>query len=152
MKKLFTLALALLFCFCMHAQQALWGGSPLVSPEINPDHSVTFRLFAPNAQQVEITGDFLPQQQIDTPYGQMNVPGVVALTKDDKGVWQYTSTPLSPELYNYNFLVDGLKITDPSNVYQIRDVSSIFNIFIIPGEQAALYAVNGVLYGSVPRR
>lgn len=152
MKNLFTFALALLFCLCVHAQQALWSGSPLVSPEINPDHSVTFRLFAPNAQQVEITGDFLPQQQIDTPYGQMNVPGAVALTKDDKGVWQYTSASLSPELYNYNFLVDGLKITDPSNVYQIRDVSSIFNIFIIPGEQADLYAVNAVPHGSVARR
>ena len=49
-------------------------------------------------------------------------------------------------------MVDGLKITDPSNVFQIRDVSSIFNIFIVPGEQADLYKVNAVPHGSVTKR
>ena len=134
------------------AQQALWGGSPIISPEINADKSVTFRLHAPNAQLVEITGDFLPKQSIDTSFGKMEVPGTISLTKNAEQIWEYTTPSLSPELYSYNFMVDGLKITDPSNVFQIRDVSSIFNIFIVPGEQADLYKVNAVPHGSVTKR
>lgn len=42
------------------AQQALWGGSQIVSPEIHPDKTVTFRIAAPNADSVQVTGDFLP--------------------------------------------------------------------------------------------
>ena len=152
MKKFLFSALAMLICATSFAQQALWGASQIISPEINSDNSVTFRLKAPNAQVVEITGDFLPKQEMDTPYGKMNVAGTATLTKGAEDVWEFTSSPLSPELYNYNFLVDGLKITDPSNVYQIRDVSSIFNIFIIGGDRADLYKVNQVPHGSVTRR
>ena len=68
MKKLLNIAFALLLCVSVYAQQALWVGSPLVSPEINKDNTVTFRLYAPNAQKVEVTGDFLPQQKIETPF------------------------------------------------------------------------------------
>ena len=152
MKKLFVWMSILLISTGISAQEALWGGSTIISPQINGESSVTFRLAAPNAGKVEITGDFLPRQTIETAMGEMEIPGVASLNKGANGVWEFTSASLAPELYNYNFLVDGLKITDPSNVYQIRDVSSIFNIFIIPGEQADLYKVNNVSHGSVTRR
>ncbi len=152
MKKLLNIAFTMLLCVSVYAQQALWGGSPLVSPEINKDNTVTFRLYAPNAQKVEVTGDFLPQQKIETPFGTMDAPGAAEMIKGDDNIWQFTTPVLNPELYNYNFIVDGLKITDPANVYQIRDVSSICNIFIIGGDRADLYKVNDVPHGSVTRR
>ena len=60
MKKLFFLSALLLMSVVTFAQQALWGGAPVVSPEIHDDNTVTFRLKAPKAIKVQVTGDFLP--------------------------------------------------------------------------------------------
>ena len=46
------------------AQQALWGSQNIISPEIHPDNTVTFRFMAPKAIKVQVTGDFLPTQKI----------------------------------------------------------------------------------------
>ncbi|WP_167619534.1 esterase [Maribellus sediminis] len=134
------------------AQQALWGGQAIVSPEINSDNTVTFRLMAPGADSVFVTGDFLPTEKIKTPMGEFDGPGKAALTKDDKGVWSFTSQALSPELYSYSFIIDGFSTTDPSNPFLIRDVASITNIFIVGGGRADLYKVNDIPHGSVTRR
>lgn len=68
------------------------------------------------------------------------------------GVWEYTTAePLKPELYGYAFFVDGLKIMDPGNVYMIRDVATVTNVFIIGGDRADLYKVNKVPHGTVRR-
>ncbi|MDR0763073.1 MAG: esterase [Bacteroidales bacterium] len=135
------------------AQQALWGGQNIVSPEINADNTVTFRLNAPQAMKIELAGDFIPVQKRETPMGVMEMPGSVELTKNDKGVWEYTTPePLSPELYSYTFTVDGVKVTDPGNVYMIRDVASVTSVFIIDGGHADLYKVNNVPHGTVARR
>lgn len=147
----------ILCCVCIlttsFAQQALFSHGPLISPEITSSHTVTFRLLAPSAKKVQITGDFLPAQKVETPMGKVDAPGVADLTKTEQGIWEYTTpSPLSPELYSYSFIVDGLKINDPANVYQIRDVGSITNIFFIDGKQADLYKVNNVPHGSVTRR
>ena len=91
MKKLQILAAALLLHLGCFAQQALFGGQMPQSPEIHADKTVTFRCMAPGAQKVQITGDFLPTRKIDTPMGKFDAPGVADLTKDDKGVWSYTT-------------------------------------------------------------
>lgn len=153
MKRLTTLLLALVVCSLTFAQQALWGGEAIVSPEIHGNNTVTFRLNAPNAQKVEVTGDFLPTQKMETPMGVFDVSGVANLVKNEKGIWEYTTdAPLVSELYSYTFMVDGLRITDPANVATIRDVASITNVFIIAGNPGDLYSVNDVEHGSVARR
>lgn len=152
MKKLIFLTLACASSLFADAQQALWGASPIVSPEVRPDNSVTFRLAAPNANQVQVTGDFLPTQKMSTPFGEFDGPGVADLTKNSEGVWEYT-TPgaLSPELYSYTFIVDGLRMTDPSNVYQLRDVASVTNVFLIEGGYADYFKVKDVPHGTVSK-
>lgn len=152
MKRLYSFVAALLMCTAGFAQQALWGDAPIVSPQINGDHTVTFRLKAPNATKVQVTGDFLPTQKIKTPFGEFDGPGSADLKKGKDGVWEYTTGEvLKPELYSYNFLVDDLKITDPSNVYQLRDVASVTNVFLIEGDRADLYRVNKVSHGTVSK-
>lgn len=152
MKKILFLSVMLLMCTFTFAQQALWGGAPVVSPEINANNTVTFRLKAPKAVKVQLTGDFLPTQKIKTPYGEFDAPGVANLTEGKDGVWEFTTPePLKPELYSYSFIVDDLKMMDPSNVYMIRDVASVTNVFIIGGERADLYKVNKVPHGTVSR-
>ena len=140
-------------CAMTFAQQALWGGAPVVSPEIHDNNTVTFRLKAPKAVKVQVTGDFLPTQKIKTPFGEFDGPGVADLNENKDGVWEFTTPePLKPELYSYTFLVDGLKINDPSNVYMIRDVASVTNVFIIGGdERIDLYKVNKVPHGTVSK-
>lgn len=145
-----------LLCFVFvdaYAQQTLWRDKPIVSPEIHSDNTVTFRMRAPKAVRVQITGDFLPMQHSESAYGKYDVPGIADLKEGKEGVWEYTTPlPLLPELYNYSFIVDGLKTTDPANVYLIRDVATVFNVFIVGGARADLYKVNSVNHGTVSRR
>ncbi|HLN54553.1 MAG TPA: alpha/beta hydrolase-fold protein [Bacteroidales bacterium] len=142
-KSIFLISL-LLFYNSSQAQQALTRGTNITSPEINSDNTVTFRFQAPDAKEVKITGDWLPAQG--------NIPGSAVLTKGEKGIWTYTSPVLESELYGYAFIVDGVKTTDPNNVYVNRDVATVTNIFIVGGGKADLYKVNNVPHGTVARR
>lgn len=148
MKRLTALIVALLIGVTMFAQQALWGSAPVVSPEIHGNNTVTFRFKAPKAVRVQLTGDFLPVQK----NAKFEVPGIVDLKEGQEGVWEYTTPePLKPELYSYSFIVDGLRVNDPANVYLIRDVSTLTNVFIIDGDRADFYKVNPVPHGTVSR-
>ncbi len=148
MKRLTALTVALLVGVAMFAQQALWGTAPVVSPEIHDNNTVTFRFKAPKAVRVQLTGDFLPVQK----NAKFEAPGIVDLKEGQEGVWEYTTPePLKPELYSYSFIVDGLRMNDPANVYLIRDVSTLTNVFIIGGDRADFYKVNLVPHGTVSR-
>ena len=148
MKRLTAVTVALLIGVTMFAQQALWGTAPVVSPEIHDNNTVTFRFKAPKAVRVQLTGDFLPVQK----NAKFEAPGIVDLKEGQEGVWEYTTPePLKPELYSYSFIVDGLRMNDPANVYLIRDVSTLTNVFIIGGDRADFYKVNPVPHGTVSR-
>lgn len=152
MKRFSFLVLFTLLWVSSYAQQSLWGGQRIVSPEVHPDRTVTFRFLAPKAVSVQVTGDFLPSRQIQTERGPMDAPGIADL-KEVNGVWEYTTpAPVPSELYNYSFIVDALKTTDPNNVYVSRDVASVFNIFIVKGGVGDLYSVNDVPHGTVAKR
>jgi enterochelin esterase family protein len=75
------------------------GGFAVRSPEVSADGKVTFRLRAPNAKEVAVTG-----------IGQR-----LAMQKDEQGVWTATTEPLKPDMYAYSFSVDGATFTDPGN-------------------------------------
>ena len=77
MKKLTFLALFTFLSATSFAQQALFGGQNVISPEVHPDNTVTFRFVAPKAVKVQVTGDFLPTQKTKTPFGTADVPGAV---------------------------------------------------------------------------
>ncbi len=138
-------------CPEVSAQQAVWTASELTSPEVHADRTVTFRYYAPEAQKVELTGDFLPPRKIVTPEGEWDASGVVEMQRDEQGVWSYRTAPLASELYAYSIFVDGIKAADVSNVYQVRDVASLANIFLVGGGQGDLYGVQQVPHGSVLR-
>jgi enterochelin esterase-like enzyme len=75
--------------------------APVVSPEVLPDHRVTFRLRAPNVKEVSV--------QVD------GASNPLAMQKDEEGIWSVTTEPLAPDYYGYMFLVDGVAMLDPSN-------------------------------------
>ena len=152
LKRISTLALGALMAMGLYAQQNLsWAQMPVVSPEVNADNSVTFRVLAPQAQKVQITGDMLPTRKIDTPMGKYDAPGVADLVKDDKGVWSFKTGKLPSELYTYNVVVDGVRTLDPSNVYCVRDVTNLFSMLLIGGGQGDWYRVKEVPHGTVSK-
>lgn len=135
------------------AQQAIWGVPTIISPQINPDNTVTFRLMSPTSSHVEVTGDFLPPQAMTAPWGEHEIPGTLYMERDSAGVWTATTpAPVAPDIYIYSFIADGLRTTDPANVYTIRDTGTVSNFFIVPGNESRPYCVAEVPHGSVTRR
>lgn len=88
---------------------------------------------------------------METGRGTFDIPGTAELKEGKDGIWEYTTEPLESELYSYSFIVDGLKVKDPSNVFMNRDVNTVTNIFIIKGERGNLYNVNEVPHGTVSK-
>ena len=74
--------------------------APIISPEVQSDGHVIFRLRAPQAHEVTVSGEWGPNG---------------AMTKDAAGVWSVTIGPVKPDLYGYGFVVDGVRILDPAN-------------------------------------
>lgn len=145
MKRIFFILTICLISTGLLAQQNL-DFSPkaeVVSPQINKDNTVTFRLMAPNAQSVKLQGDWMPSEGW--------TPKLQDLQKDENGLWSFTTQVLPSDLYSYTFIVDGLKVLDPNNVYQVRDVATVMNIFLVEGGLADLYKVQNVPHGTVTR-
>ena len=88
---------------------AAWGQAPrppIVSPDVQADGRVTFRLLAPHAAKV-----LLNSGELQSVLKVASTP----MTKDDTGVWSVTVGPLPPGLYDYTFHLDGVAITDPAS-------------------------------------
>ena len=112
--------------------------TPVISPEVLPDRRVVFRLRAPNATQVSLTGEVLPSREV----GKM--------TRDDNGVWSVTIGPLEPDVYGYSFNLDGVTISDPSNGWVFQGVRSSSQSGVhVPGEGAEFLEIRPVPHGDV---
>jgi enterochelin esterase-like enzyme len=112
-------------------------GQATPSPEVQSDGRVTFRITAPKASEVTLRGDW------------METPGPVKLQKDEKGVWSVTLGPLRPDFYSYSFNVDGVKTLDPRNATIKQGISSLDNMFFLPGADAAFEDIKDVRHGEI---
>jgi enterochelin esterase family protein len=110
---------------------------PVRSPEIGADRRVTFRLRAPDATEVSVSGEFLR--------------GSKPMEKEAGGVWSVVVGPLEPEIYNYNFTIDGVRTIDPGNpeVKTGSTASTIGSILEVRGESPAFYDVQPVPHGEI---
>lgn len=110
---------------------------PVRSPEISPDRHVTFRLRAPEVASVVLSGEFMK--------------GTLPFVKDADGVWSVTIGPLDPEIYAYNFTIDGIKTIDPGNfdVKTGSTASTIESILEVPGDKPAFYDAQRVPHGEI---
>ncbi|HXK65813.1 MAG TPA: alpha/beta hydrolase-fold protein [Spirochaetota bacterium] len=118
--------------------------APLNSPEVHDDHTVTFRLKAPKAQEVKLAG-----VAILTALGKGNEQ--IPFTKGDDGIWTLTVGPLKPDMYAYHFNVDGVQITDPSNTYAAFTAMPPYSELIVHGSEPAYYDAKNVPHGTVTR-
>ena len=108
----------------------------VVSPEVKPDNTVTFRLRAPNATEVVVNGDW--------PEGRN-----IKMEKDESGIWSVTVGPLTPELWGYTFAVNGVSMLDPGNANTRRDGTRYANIFFIDGPFSQNYQIRDIPHGNV---
>jgi len=107
---------------------------PVVSPEVNADRTVTFRLRAPGAQDVKL-----------------NLEGSQAadMKKDDQGVWSFTTPALEPDLYGYGFTEDGVPRLDPGNSSFKPNLLNPQNLVRVAGASALPWDVQDVPHGVI---
>lgn len=103
-------------------------GARIVSPEINGDKT-TFRISANYATYVNLVGAWM-----ESPYG-----AGIPMVKGENGVWEITIDTPSPEIYTYNFIVDGVAVNDASNYMVQRDGTRYLNMLMVPGERSENY-------------
>lgn len=144
MYKARTLLFILLSSLGLYAQQDIFMARGLTSPEIHEDGTVTFRVKAPDASNISISGSWMQAAGLAS--------GNDAMEKVNDSIWSYTTSKLAPEIYRYSLTVDGVRTVDPNNAHAIRDVANLSNIFIIGDGQADLYRVQNVPHGTVTYR
>src|SRR5580698_10700974 len=106
------------------------------SPEIASDRKVTFRLKAPDAAKVTLNGSWI---------GAVDLP----MTKDADGVWSTTIGPMTPQMYGYWFMVDGVRVIDPNNSETERDGSRFNSMLMVSGPESSWWDFKDVPHGTV---
>ncbi|MBX3732296.1 MAG: esterase [Verrucomicrobiae bacterium] len=107
---------------------------PLVSPELHADRSVTFRLRAPRASEVTVSGQFGPDAH---------------LSKDAEGVWSVTVASVPPGVHEYRFVVDGLSVIDPQNSAVKPQRWPGVSILHVPSTPPAPWDLQDVPHGTI---
>ncbi len=99
-------------------------GPRVTSPEIAADRHVTFRILAPGAEAVRLSGG--------------DIPGVgqgAEMTKDPNGVWEVTLGPIGAGAYRYNFNVYGVSTIDPRNPATSESNANTWSLVYVPGSE-----------------
>jgi len=129
-------ATVLLLLACSAFAQQAPRPPQFVSPEVSADRKVTFRLHAPNAEAVTLTGGDIPD----------NNKGA-AMTKGAEGVWEVTLGPLVPGAYRYLFNIAGVSVVDPRNPAVSESNNNTWSLVVVPGSE--LIDVRDVPHGAV---
>src|SRR3984893_3318890 len=149
------IGLAIGFALPTLAQQkepTLSGSTPEATPmptlgdhftQVLPDRRVTFRLLAPKANAVEVV--------IGIKSGVYEAQGTTTteMTKDANGLWTVTLGPLEPNLYEYQFHLDGRKITDPGNDMPKPQRQVDTSLLLIPGTPPDFLDVQAGAHGTM---
>jgi enterochelin esterase family protein len=118
--------------------------APMNSPEVKNDRTVTFRLKAPEAKKVSLAG-----VHILAALGRGRE--LVPFEKGADGIWTLTVGPLKPDMYVYQFNVDGMPITDPSNSIAAFTAMPPYSHVVVHGDSPAYYDAKDVPHGTITR-
>ena len=110
----------------------------IVSPEVHTDNTVTFRFYAPAAKEVKLNVQFEKSP--------------LAMTKNDKGVWSVTTSPIKPDMYPYAFNIDGISVADPNNTAIFPNEGFQNSVVEITGSSPLIHTLQNVPHGTVSYR
>ena len=122
--RLFLVSVLALIAGSLSAQE-IFSRQSVVSPELTAE-TVTFRLSANYATEVSIQASWM---------GYASQP----MEKGERGVWSITIPRPASELYTYNFIVDGVSMLDPANLFVQRDGTRYMSAILVDGGYADLY-------------
>jgi enterochelin esterase-like enzyme len=109
-----------------------------ISPQVNIDNTVVFKLYAPNANSVKLNS------QIEN--------GSVDMVKDESGVWSATIGPVKPDMYPYAFNVDGIQLADPKNTNIFPNEGFQNSLVEITGNTPLVHTIQNVPHGTLSYR
>ena len=124
------------------------GGPAVVSPQIEADGRVTFRLLAPNATNVTVGGDINGSLAADpnptpppadapaaAPAGRGGGTPAVMMTKGENGIWSGTTVRrVKPGAWRYTFNVDGATVVDARHVNVSPTQTQVQSVLYVPGD------------------
>ena len=107
---------------CPAASKAQIGsrGPRVVSPEVS-EGKVSFRVLAPKAESVKLSGS--------------DIPGVgqgMDMAKGNEDIWELTLS-VAPGYYRYNFNIDGVSVIDPRNPATSESNMNTWSLVSVPG-------------------
>jgi enterochelin esterase-like enzyme len=155
----FTFGLALLCAFPALAQQAHinldWAphrntgglvpfGATLLSPEVDEQRRVTFRVKAPRAQEVQLSAGTIAA-------GLGRAENTWPFTKAVDGTWTLTIGPVPQNIYVYKFLIDGVSMVDPNNTLGAFGNQPGYSTLVVHGSGPAYYDAKPVAHGTITR-
>lgn len=126
-KLFFTIICLSVFAVTFSQELANFRRAPIVSPEIG-EKTVTFRIAASQAKLVRLYGSWM-----------RSFDSSVNMLQDTAGVWSVSIPKPQPELYTYNFIVDGFTVNDVNNVLLQRDGTRYLSVLLVPGDLTANY-------------
>src|SRR5215831_7438395 len=107
----------------------------LVTPEVHSDNSVTFRFRAPNAQEVTLSREGIPEP--------------LPMRRDESGIWTVNSPSWPPDYYGYSIIVDDQRSIDPYNPLLKPNFLSTENMVHVPGPPSLPWELNDVPHGEI---
>jgi len=114
----------------------------LNSPQVNDDHTVVFRIKAPLAKEVKLSGAMLTVMHEKSP---------LPFTKGEDGIWTLKIGPLPVDMYQYNINIDGVSMADPNNTCAAFTAMPPYSELIIHGDGPQWYDAKPVPHGSITR-
>jgi enterochelin esterase family protein len=105
------------------------------STEVHADRTVTFRYHDPNATKVGVHVDGMKDP--------------IAMEKGANGIWSATTPALAPNIYGYEFEVDGRGELDPKNSAVTPNLLFRSNMVTVPGDTPQLWDSRDVPHGVV---
>lgn len=108
---------------------------PYKSTVVNEDGTVTFQYRNNNAKSVSVDVQFAGKNE---------------MKKDERtGMWSVTLGPAAPDMYPYNFVVDGVSIMDPQCEQYFPNEGFKNSLLEIPGKTALPHDIKNVPHGSM---
>jgi enterochelin esterase-like enzyme len=96
---------------------------PVVSPEVDAERNVTFRIRAPKAESIQVSS------------GDLGLGQGKAMTKGENDVWEVKVGPVNPGSHRYNFNVDGVPVIDPRNPKTSESNDTTWSLLNVSGSE-----------------